>query len=42
MEGKFNQLCVLEGCLMPKGGAKKLDYDRKNSSNRSTIKWLER
>ena len=25
MEGKFNQLCVLEGCLMPKGGAKKLE-----------------
>ena len=25
MEGKFNQLCVLQGCLMPKGGAKLLE-----------------
>ena len=25
MKGKFNQLCVLQGCLMPKGGAKKLE-----------------
>ena len=25
MEGKFNQLCVLQGCLMPKGGAKELE-----------------
>ena len=25
MEGKFNQLCVLQGCLMPKGGAKQLE-----------------
>ena len=30
MEGKFNQLCVLEGCLMPKGGAKKLESFFKN------------
>ena len=25
MKGKFNQLCVLQGCLMPKGGAKELE-----------------
>ena len=25
MEGKFNQLCVLQGCLMPEGGAKELE-----------------
>ena len=25
MEGKFNQLCLLQGCLMPEGGAKELE-----------------
>ena len=25
MKGKFNQLCVLQGCLMPEGGAKELE-----------------
>ena len=25
MKGKFNQLCVLQGCLMPGGGAKELE-----------------
>ncbi len=30
MKGKFNQLCVLQGCLMPKGGAKELETFFKN------------
>ena len=30
MEGKFNQLCVLQGCLMPKGGTKELESFFKN------------
>ena len=25
MENQFNQLCVMQGCLMPKGGAKELE-----------------
>ena len=25
MKNQFNQLCVLQGCLMPKGGAKELE-----------------
>ena len=25
MKGKFNQLCVLQGCLMPERGAKELE-----------------
>ena len=30
MKGKFNQLCVLQGCLMPEGGAKELETFFKN------------
>ena len=33
MEGKFNQLCVLEGCLMPEGGAKELETFFKDELN---------
>ena len=30
MENQFNQLCVLQGCLMPEGGAKELETFFKN------------
>ena len=30
MEGKFNQLCVLQGTIMPEGGAKELEAFFKN------------
>ena len=30
MKKEFNQLCVLQGCLMPEGGAKELETYFKN------------
>ena len=30
MKGKFNQLCVLQGTIMPEGGAKELEAFFKN------------
>ena len=30
MKGKYNQLCVLEGTIMPEGGAKELETFFKN------------
>ena len=33
MKGKFNQLCVLQGCLMPEGGAKELETFFKDEMN---------